>query len=63
MKESEMIHTWKGKEIDTLSREELIEIIKFLIHEMEVLREDRDAWRRGGSAVQYMLQKNKGEMK
>jgi hypothetical protein len=34
-----MIHTWKGKEIDTLSREELIEIIKFLIHEMEVLIE------------------------
>jgi len=56
-----MIHTWKGKEIDTLSREELIEIIKFLIHEMEVLREDRDAWMRSGSAIQYMLQKNKGE--
>ncbi len=57
-----MIHTWKGKEIDTLSREELIEIIKFLIHEMEVLREDRDAWMKSGSAIQYMLQ-NKGEMK
>jgi hypothetical protein len=57
-----MTDTWKGKEIDTLSREELIEIINWLRREVEALREDRNAWMRSGSAVKYMFQKqNKGE--
>ena len=58
-----MIHTWKGNPIDTLPREKLIEIINFLLHEVEALREDRNAWMRSGSAIQYMLQKDKREIK
>ena len=58
-----MIHTWKGKPIAALSREELIEAVNFLLHEMEALREDRNAWMKSGSAVQYMLQKDKREIK
>lgn len=61
---TEMIHTWKGKPIDTLSREELIEVVNWFSRELETLREDRNAWMKSGSAVQYMLQKNiKGKMK
>ena len=59
-----MIHTWKGKPIAALSREELIEVVNWLVRELETLREDRNAWMKRGSAVQYMLQKDiKGEMK
>jgi hypothetical protein len=66
-----MIHTWKGKEIDTLSREELIEALNWFSREMQTLREDRNAWMKSGSAIQYMLRgsaiqhmlQNKGEMK
>jgi hypothetical protein len=57
-----MSYTWMGNPIDTLPREKLIEIINWLRREAETLREDRDAWRRSGSAVKYMFQKqNKGE--
>jgi hypothetical protein len=52
-----MIHTWKGKEIDTLSREELIEAVNWFSREMQTLREDRDRWRQSGSAIKYMLKK------
>ena len=59
-----MIHTWKGKPIDTLSREELIEVVNWFSRELETLREDRNAWMKSGSAIQYMLQKDiKGEIK
>lgn len=60
---TEMIHTWKGKPIDTLSREELIEVVNWFSRELETLREDRNAWMKSGSAVQYMLQKDKREIK
>ena len=59
-----MIHTWKGKPIAALSREELIEVVNWFSRELETLREDRNAWMKSGSAVQYMLQKDiKGEIK
>lgn len=59
-----MIHTWKGKPIAALSREELIEVVNWFSRELETLREDRNAWMRSGSAVKFMFQKqNKGEMK
>lgn len=58
------MHTWKGKPIDTLSREELIEVVNWFSRELETLREDRNAWMKSGSAVQYMRQKDiKGEIK
>lgn len=60
---TEMIHTWKGKPIDTLSRKELIEVVNWFSRELETLREDRNAWMKSGSAVQYMLQKDKREIK
>lgn len=59
---TEMIHTWKGKPIDTLSREELIEVVNFLLHEMEALREDRNAWMKSGSSI-YVEKDIKGEIK
>ena len=59
-----MIHTWKGKPIAALSREELIEVVNWFSRELETLREDRNAWMKSGSAIQYMLQKDiKGEIK
>lgn len=59
-----MIHTWKGKPIAALSREELIDVVNWFSRELETLREDRNAWMKSGSAVQYMRQKDiKGEIK
>ena len=58
-----MIHTWKGKPIAALSREELIEVVNWFSRELETLRKDRNAWMKSGSAVQYMLQKDKREIK
>lgn len=60
---TEIIYTWKGKPIAELSREELIEVVNWFSRELETLREDRNAWMKSGSAVQYMLQKDKREIK
>ena len=49
--------TWKGKEIDTLSREELIEAVSWLSREMQTLREDRDRWRQSGDVIKYLYLK------
>jgi hypothetical protein len=51
------IVTWKGRMLETLSREELIEIINWLRREAETLREDRDRWRQSGDVIKYLYLK------
>ena len=53
------IHTWKGKPIDKLSRKELIEAVNFLVHEMEALREERNAWMKRVAQFNICFKKTK----
>ena len=52
------IWAWKGRPMETLKREELLEAVEYLCQENLALREDRDRWRQSGNAIKYMLNRN-----
>ena len=55
--EQKASRTWKGRPMETLEREELLEAVEYLCRENLALREDRDRWRQSGNAIKYMLSK------
>lgn len=55
MEQKASIWTWKGRPMETLEREELLEAVEYLCQENLALREDRDRWRQSGNAINYMI--------
>jgi len=48
------IGKWYGKPINSLSREELLDVVEWCGKEIEHLRSDRDRWRESGNALEYL---------
>ncbi len=51
------IGTWKGRDFNELSREELLDVIEYLGKELKEVREDRDRWFEAGDVVKYLMNK------
>jgi len=52
------VTTWMGKNLEDLSKEELIKVVEYCAKQMEDLRQDRDRWRKSGNALQYLMHIN-----
>jgi hypothetical protein len=53
------VHSWQGRPVTELEKEELLEVIDFLVSETEKYREDRDRWRDSGDVAAYLKAKEK----
>lgn len=56
MPEHPMVTTWKGKPVDELTREELIEAINYCGEEMERLRRENMRLAKAMDLIKYLLQ-------
>ena len=56
--ETNKISMWMGKPIDTLSREEMLEVINYSCNEIQRLTKDRDRWFRAGDPIKYLMEEN-----
>ena len=54
--ETNKISTWYGKPIDSLSNEEMLEVINYCANELQRLTKDRDRWMKSGDSVKYLMQ-------
>jgi hypothetical protein len=52
----ETVSQWRGKPIDELSREELVEALNWCGRELQEIRADRTRWMRSADPVKYLLQ-------
>lgn len=54
------IGMWKGQKIEELTREELLEVVRFCGEELQQLREDRARWRDAADPLKYLMGGRKG---
>lgn len=52
-----LVSYWKGRPVDELTREELLEVVEWCGREIEFLRADRDRWRSSGDSLKYLMAK------
>lgn len=55
--QTNMVHTWMGRPIKKLSREDLLKVVDYLSLDNQKLLEDRDKWRKSGDPLKYLMLK------
>ena len=55
IKDVPMVTTWRGRPIQELDKDELIQLIEYCGEEIKYLRKDRDRWRKAGDSLKYLM--------
>ena len=49
------VSMWKGRKMEDLTRDELLEVVEWCGQEILRLQEDRDRWFKAGDPIKYMM--------